>query len=83
MPETYEHKPAVWTAAQLREAIKDLPDDAPIHIGVAEEPDSFAGYQARVLVGAEDANWRQATPELVFTLFADFEPGTYKRTPSG
>lgn len=77
MAETFEHKPTVWTAAQLREALKDLPDDAPIYIGVAESPDSFAGYQERVLVGAEDANYRQDTVELVFTLFADFEAGRY------
>ncbi|MFJ7201635.1 MULTISPECIES: DUF6225 family protein [unclassified Streptomyces] len=36
MTDVFEHSPQVWNAAQLRDALKDLPDDAPIHIGVAE-----------------------------------------------
>ncbi|MET7713701.1 DUF6225 family protein [Streptomyces sp. NPDC005407] len=88
MSDTFEHKPAVWTAAQLREAIKDLPDDAPIHIGVADRPGDFEGFGGYVLVDAEHVtNWWPATPstpersetEKALTLFADFEPGEYER----
>ncbi|WP_406486585.1 DUF6225 family protein [Streptomyces sp. NBC_01563] len=34
MTDVFDHAPQVWNAAQLREAIKGLPDDTPIHIGV-------------------------------------------------
>ena len=78
----------MWTAAQLREAIKDLPDDAPIHIGVAEHPGDFYGFGGYVLVDAEHVtnHWpaTQTTPERnetekALTLFADFEAGPYDR----
>ncbi|WP_385625604.1 DUF6225 family protein (plasmid) [Streptomyces sp. P8-A8] len=32
--------------------MKDLPDDTPIHIGVAEDPGDFGGYRESVLVDA-------------------------------
>ncbi|MFI5774998.1 DUF6225 family protein [Streptomyces sp. NPDC051658] len=35
MTDVFEYTPQVWNAAQLRDALKDLPDEAPIHIGVA------------------------------------------------
>lgn len=88
MSETYEHTPEVWTAKRLREAIKDLPDDAPIHIGVADGPGDFGGYGDYVLVDAEHVtNWWPATAttperketEKALTLFADFAPGQYER----
>ncbi|MGW3688993.1 DUF6225 family protein [Streptomyces sp. NPDC005125] len=31
MTDTFEHAPQIWNAAQLRDALKDLPDDAPVH----------------------------------------------------
>ncbi|MEU6019766.1 DUF6225 family protein [Streptomyces sp. NPDC047515] len=84
----FEHAPQIWNAAQLRDALKDLPDDAPIHIGVAGDPSDFDGYRDFVLVDAHQVeNWWLATssaPERSetakeLTLFADWEPGTYDR----
>ena len=88
MSDTFEHTPAVWTAKQLREALKDLPDDAPIHIGLAEAPGDFEGFGTYVLVDAEHVTkWWPATQmapertetEAALTLFADFEAGRYDR----
>ncbi|MFJ7200732.1 MULTISPECIES: DUF6225 family protein [unclassified Streptomyces] len=86
MTDIFEHTPQVWNAAQLRDALKDLPDDAPIHIGVAGDPGDFDGYREFVLVDAHQVeNWWPATstaPERTetadaLTLFADWEPGAY------
>ncbi|MCX4732733.1 DUF6225 family protein [Streptomyces sp. NBC_01363] len=52
MTDVFEHTPQVWNAAQLRDALKYLPDDAPIHIGVAGDPGDFDGYRNFVLVDA-------------------------------
>ncbi|MFD9607642.1 DUF6225 family protein, partial [Streptomyces sp. NPDC059970] len=52
MADTFDHAPSAWNAAQLREAIKDLPDDAPIRIGVADDPGNFDCYATYVLVDA-------------------------------
>ncbi|GGV87817.1 hypothetical protein GCM10015535_37830 [Streptomyces gelaticus] len=88
MTDVFEHTPQVWNAAQLRDALKDLPDDAPIHIGVADDPGDFEGYRDFVLVGAHQVeNWWPATstaPERIetaeaLTLFADWEAGAYDR----
>ncbi|MCX4400118.1 DUF6225 family protein (plasmid) [Streptomyces sp. NBC_00053] len=86
MTDVFDHTPQVWNAAQLREAIKDLPDDTPIHIGVAEDPGDFGGYRESVLVDAHHVeNWWPATgttteraeKEKALTLFADWTPGEY------
>ncbi|MFD4948580.1 DUF6225 family protein [Streptomyces sp. NPDC058409] len=62
MADTFDHAPQAWNAAQLRKAIKDLPDDAPIRIGVAEDPGNFDSYATYVLVDAEHVeNWWPAT----------------------
>ncbi|MFD7531975.1 DUF6225 family protein [Streptomyces sp. NPDC059849] len=88
MTDVFEHTPQVWNAAQLRDALKDLPDDAPIHIGVAGDPGDFDGYRDFVLVDAHQVeSWWPATatvPERTetaraLTLFADWEPGAYDR----
>jgi hypothetical protein len=88
MTDVFEHTPQVWNAAQLRDALKDLPDDAPIHIGVADDPGDFDGYRDFVLVDAHQVeNWWPATstaPERTeaaeaLTLFADWEAGAYDR----
>ncbi|QGZ53334.1 hypothetical protein GPZ77_34455 (plasmid) [Streptomyces sp. QHH-9511] len=88
MSETYEHKPEVWTAGRLREALKDVPDDAPIHMGIAEDTGDFDGYREGVLVDAHHVeNWWPATStspertetETALTLFADWKPGLYDR----
>lgn len=59
---------------------QNLPDDAPIHIGVAGDPGDFGGYRDFVIVEAHQVeNWRPATstaPERTetadaLTLFAD------------
>lgn len=86
MVDTFDHAPQVWNAAQLREALKDLPDDTPIHIGVAEDPGDFDGYRESVLVDAHHVeNWWPATAtspertetENALTLFADWTPDEY------
>ncbi|MFE7042328.1 DUF6225 family protein [Streptomyces atratus] len=86
MADTFEHAPQVWNAAQLREAIRGLPDDVPIHIGVAEDPGSFDGYRDCVLMDARHVeSWWPATSttaertqtEKAFTLFADWAAGEY------
>ncbi|MEL5957127.1 DUF6225 family protein [Streptomyces sp. NPDC058322] len=88
MTDVFEHAPQVWNAAQLRDALKDLPDDAPIHIGVADEPGDFDGYRDCVLVDAHHVeNWWPATAtapertetEAALTLFADWKPDRYDR----
>ncbi|MGW1658434.1 DUF6225 family protein [Streptomyces atratus] len=86
MTDVFDHAPHVWNAAQLRSALKDLPDDTPIHIGVAEDPGDFGGYRESVLVDAHHVeNWWPATgttperaeKEKALTLFADWMPGEY------
>ncbi|MGW1411749.1 DUF6225 family protein [Streptomyces sp. NPDC002403] len=88
MTNVFEHTPQAWNAAQLRDALRHLPDDAPIHIGVADDPGDFNGYRDFVLVDAHQVeNWWPATstaPERTetaeaLTLFADWEPGAYDR----
>ena len=86
MPDDFDHKPTVWTARQLREAIANLPDDAPIHIGIADTPGDFDGFHGYVLVDAEHVtNYWPATEtrpertetEKAITLFGDFPEGRY------
>ncbi|MEU6016884.1 DUF6225 family protein [Streptomyces sp. NPDC047515] len=88
MTDTFDHTPQIWNAGQLRDALKDLPDDAPIQIGVADQPGDFDGYHGYVLVDAEHVeNWWPATAtvpertetEKALTLFADWKPDTYDR----
>jgi hypothetical protein len=84
MADTYDHSPEVWTAGRLRDAIKGLPDDAALYIGIASDPGNFDGYQERVLTGYEPAelHWaatkrRPGRTEVQHTLFADWPTGTY------
>ncbi|MEU9105642.1 DUF6225 family protein [Streptomyces xanthophaeus] len=82
MADTFDHAPQVWTAARLRSALADLPDDTPIHIGVADGPGDFEGYGEFVLVDAEpveiDAHSDGGDPpQIQFTLFADAKAGVY------
>ncbi|MFD3541586.1 DUF6225 family protein [Streptomyces sp. NPDC058662] len=83
MAEMFDHIPQVWTAARLRAALADVPDDTPIHIGVADGPGDFEGYSGFVLVDAEpvetetDSDVPGAGPQVRFTLFADAEAGAY------
>ncbi|MFD9395019.1 DUF6225 family protein [Streptomyces sp. NPDC060000] len=84
MADTHDHSPEVWTAGRLRDAIKDLPDDAPVYIGIASDPGNFNGYQERVLTAYEPAElhwaatkWTPERTEVQHTLFADWPAGTY------
>jgi hypothetical protein len=79
MAETFEHRPAVWTAARLREALADLPADTPIHIGVADAPGELDEYGDYVLVAAEpvETDVADEATEVRFTLFADARAGVY------
>ncbi|AQW50726.1 DUF6225 family protein [Streptomyces violaceusniger] len=84
MADTYAHSPEAWTAGRLREAIKDLPDDAPVYVGIASDPGNFEGCQERVLVDCEpvELSWpaTKSAPErteVQYTLFADWPTGTY------
>ncbi|MEU9849217.1 DUF6225 family protein [Streptomyces sp. NPDC047985] len=42
---------------RTREALKDVPDDAPVRIGIAEDPGDFGGYRSGVLVD----DWQPGT----------------------
>ncbi|MEU9305531.1 DUF6225 family protein [Streptomyces sp. NPDC048269] len=87
MADTFEHEPEVWTAGRLREALSALPDETPIHVGVADGPGDFDGYGEFVLVGAEpvemDNNIGDGDgdvpdrAQVQFTLFADATAGVY------
>ncbi|MFE5736098.1 DUF6225 family protein [Streptomyces celluloflavus] len=88
---TIDHSPTVWTAGQLREALAGLPDDALVHVGVADGPGDFDGYSEYALVdlapvekdhapGSRDhAQDSSAGTEVEYTLFADFKAGQYYR----
>ncbi|MFD4370535.1 DUF6225 family protein [Streptomyces sp. NPDC058486] len=82
--EQREHRPVVWTAGRLREALKDVPDDAAVHIAVAPVPGA-EDFDDRVLVGYAAVRMvRPATEEspprveIEHTLFADWPAGTYE-----
>ncbi|MFD7628229.1 DUF6225 family protein [Streptomyces sp. NPDC059851] len=87
MAETFDHNPQVWTAGRLREVLAALPEDTPIHIGVADGPGDFEGYGEYVLVdaepveldieGDEDGAGGPGAPRVQFTLFADATAGVY------
>ncbi|MFF4448179.1 DUF6225 family protein [Streptomyces sp. NPDC001502] len=81
MADMFEHAPHVWTAGRLRSALAEVADDAPIHIGVADEPGRFEGYEEFMLVGAEPVELvgddGAAAPQVQFTLFADAKAGRY------
>jgi len=86
MTETFEHKPAQWTVGQLREALKDLPDDTPLHVGVPDNPGDFNGYQEMVAIDVEPVellypshNGEPDRTEVRHTLFVDFPADTYTR----
>jgi hypothetical protein len=53
MEETIDHTPQVWTAGQLRTALAELADDAPLHVGVADGPGDFEGYSEYALIDLE------------------------------
>lgn len=86
----FDHNPQVWTAGRLREVLAALPDETPIHIGVADGPGDFEGYGEYVLVDAEPVevdldgevegeagHGGEQGPRVQFTLFADAAAGAY------
>ncbi len=84
----FDHNPQVWTAGRLREVLAALPDETPIHIGVADGPGDFEGYGEYVLVDAEPVevdldgegeagHGGEPGPRVQFTLFADAAAGAY------
>ncbi|MEU9177157.1 DUF6225 family protein [Streptomyces sp. NPDC048550] len=90
MAEMFDHNPQVWTAGRLREVLAALPDETPIHIGVADGPGDFEGYGEYVLVDAEPVevdldgegegeagHGGEPGPRVQFTLFADAAAGAY------
>ncbi|MFB7836231.1 DUF6225 family protein [Streptomyces sp. NPDC056056] len=82
MSEMFDHAPQVWTAGQLRSALTAVPDETPVHIGVADRPGNFVdGYEELVLVHAEPVEQEggaKSVPQQVrFTLFADAAAGEY------
>lgn len=82
MADTFDHTPQVWTAGQLRSALTAVPDETPVHVGVADGPGNFVdGYEEFVLVHAEpveQADGTKTVPQQVrFTLFADAAAGAY------
>ncbi|MGW6459424.1 DUF6225 family protein [Streptomyces sp. NPDC055078] len=83
MAETFDHAPQVWTVARLREALADLPDGTPVHVGVADAPGDFGGYSEYALVDLEpvekDLPGTRGGTEVEYTLFADYKAGQYHR----
>ncbi|MFE6844081.1 DUF6225 family protein [Streptomyces sp. NPDC057686] len=90
MADMFDHNPQVWTAGRLREVLAALPDETPIHIGVADGPGDFEGYGEYVLVDAEPVevdldgedegeagHGGEPAPRVQFTLFADAAAGAY------
>lgn len=82
MADMFDHTPQVWTAGQLRSALAAVPDETPVHVGVADRPGDFAnGYDEFVVVHAEPVDQPEspgAVPQQVpFTLFADAAAGAY------
>ncbi|MER7466933.1 DUF6225 family protein [Streptomyces sp. NPDC097981] len=86
MADMFDHNPQVWTAGRLREVLAALPDETPIHIGVADGPGDFEGYGEYVLVDAEPVEVDldgegdhdgEPGPRVHFTLFADAAAGAY------
>ncbi|MFF4099527.1 DUF6225 family protein [Streptomyces sp. NPDC001903] len=88
MADMFDHNPQVWTAGRLREVLAGLPDETPIHIGVADGPGDFEGYGEYVLVDAEPVEVdvdcdgegdHDGEPghRVQFTLFADAAAGAY------
>ncbi|MFD4243623.1 DUF6225 family protein [Streptomyces sp. NPDC058525] len=82
MAEMFDHVPQVWTAGQLRNALTAVPDETPIHVGVADGPGDFVGgYEEFVLVNAEPVELADGSktvpPQVRFTLFADAAAGAY------
>ncbi|MEO3977885.1 DUF6225 family protein [Streptomyces sp. CAU 1734] len=87
MADTFDHFPQVWTAGRLREALAGLPDDTPIHIGVADGPGDFDGYSEYSLVNLEpvEKDHPAAGPagtDVEYTLFADYKAGQYHCDPA-
>ncbi|MER7048467.1 DUF6225 family protein [Streptomyces jumonjinensis] len=86
MADTFDHAPQVWTAGRLREALSALPDDTPIHVGVADEPGDFGGYSEYSLVDLEPVEKDSAgsgpgVTHVEYTLLADYKAGQYYRDP--
>ncbi len=90
MAEMFDHNPQVWTAGRLRAVLAGLPEETPIHIGVADGPGDFESYGEYVLVdaepveldiegevGEEGGEGGVAGPRVQFTLFADVTAGAY------
>ncbi|MEU6864539.1 DUF6225 family protein [Streptomyces sp. NPDC046876] len=85
MAEMFDHNPQVWTAGRLREVLAALPEETPIHIGVADGPGDFESYGEYVLVDAEpveldvegEGDCGAGGPQVQFTLFADVAAGAY------
>ncbi|MET9882082.1 DUF6225 family protein [Streptomyces sp. NPDC006430] len=86
MADMFDHNPQVWTAGRLREVLAGLPEETPIHIGVADGPGDFEGYGEYVLVDAEPVEVEpdvdgdehgEPGPRVQFTLFADAQAGAY------
>ncbi|WP_406503193.1 DUF6225 family protein [Streptomyces sp. NBC_00212] len=83
MEETIDHTPRVWTVGQLRTALAALPDNTPLHVGVADGPGDFEGYSEYALIDLEpvEKEYRDSgklRTEVEYTLFADFKAGRYE-----
>ncbi|MEJ8632857.1 MULTISPECIES: DUF6225 family protein [Streptomyces] len=83
MADMFDHAPQVWTVGRLREVLADVPDETPIHVGVADTPGDFEDYGDYVLVNAEpvELDAANAEPQVQFTLFADAQAGAYYPAP--
>ena len=71
--ERFTHEVTAWTAGQLREALKDIPDGTPLRVSVAEEP---GGDTCDEQVVFSAAPWNEC-----FLIETEFPPGVYYRDP--
>lgn len=89
MTDTFDHAPQVWTAGQLRRALEGLPDETPLHVGVADGPGDFDGYSEYAVVDLEPvekdipgSRSDSGRTTVEFTLFVDYKAGQYERDPA-
>lgn len=82
--ELFTHTVTAWTAGQLRKALEGVPDDFPLVIIPADEPDNDLAAEAQVVTSAKTAgSWDPAAREYGapdhFQVACDFPSGQYCR----
>ncbi len=79
--ELFDHQVTAWTAGQLRNALKGVPDDFPVTVVTAEEPGSDLAGDEQVVISAgpwNDQGIAGAPPDH-FEISLEFPSGQYYR----